>query len=227
MSWLGWTTRLRASALATRGQRRRDRVPDRHDREDRRHARQVVGRGRIWRSASGRDLVSVRRARESIPSTRELLLQGAHVIPVVWPPLAVMTWPWTKFDHGEQRKKMPAAAEVSVVPAASFGPPGEPSALSYKGQGTSAAMCGAPPLHFRRSRARDLLHRSQKPRKTLLLPAEGAVHIGGAPKDRGRTKIAGRVSSRSLTADSVRARAAFELGLDGAIDVGMDVIGAE
>ncbi len=26
------------------------------------------------------------------------------VIPVNWPPVRLSTWPWTKFDHGEQRK---------------------------------------------------------------------------------------------------------------------------
>ena len=43
------------------------------------------------------------------------------VIPVVWPPLAVSTWPWTKFDHGEQRKK--------IGPAASSGVAGRPSGM--------------------------------------------------------------------------------------------------
>src|SRR4029079_13266083 len=44
------------------------------------------------------------------------------VIPVNWPPVMFSTWPWTKFDHGEQRKNPP--------PAASSGVPGRPSGIS-------------------------------------------------------------------------------------------------
>ena len=37
------------------------------------------------------------------------------VIPVVCPPLAVITWPCTKFDQGEQRKKIGPAASSAVA----------------------------------------------------------------------------------------------------------------
>src|SRR4029079_3738724 len=46
------------------------------------------------------------------------------VIPVNWPPVMFRTWPWTKFDHGEQRKNTP--------PAASSGVPGRPIGLSIE-----------------------------------------------------------------------------------------------
>src|SRR5947209_13670983 len=44
------------------------------------------------------------------------------VIPLNWPPVMLSTWPWTKFDHGEQRKNTP--------PAASDGEPGRPTGIS-------------------------------------------------------------------------------------------------
>ena len=46
----------------------------------------------------------------------------AHVvIPVVWPPLAVITWPCTKFDHGEQRKKIGPGGVLRASPAGRAG----------------------------------------------------------------------------------------------------------
>ena len=54
-----------------------------------------------------RDVVACMSARRRPIAVRSKL---AHVIPVVWPPLAVMTWPWTKFDQGVQRKKITPAA---------------------------------------------------------------------------------------------------------------------
>src|SRR5919108_513258 len=44
------------------------------------------------------------------------------VIPVNQPPVMFSTCPWTKFDHGEQRKNTP--------PAASSGVPARPSGIS-------------------------------------------------------------------------------------------------
>ena len=50
---------------------------------------------------------------------------GGHVvIPVNCPPVMFRTWPWTKFDHGEQRKNTP--------PAASCGVPGRPIGISIE-----------------------------------------------------------------------------------------------
>src|SRR6185295_3484910 len=74
-----------------------------------------------------RDLVEVGVA----PHQREQLAEvrladrrdGGHVvIPVNCPPVMLSTCPWTKFDHGEQRKKTP--------PAASSGVPVRPSGIS-------------------------------------------------------------------------------------------------
>ena len=44
------------------------------------------------------------------------------VIPVNCPPVTLSTCPWTKFDHGEQRKKTPPAASAAV--------PGRPSGMT-------------------------------------------------------------------------------------------------
>ena len=56
------------------------------------------------------------------------------VIPVNWPPVMFRTWPWTKFDHGEQRKKTP--------PAASSGVPGRPIGISI---GAIERICSGMP----------------------------------------------------------------------------------
>src|SRR4051794_39762049 len=75
----------------------------------------------------GGHVVEVRVATDEGEELVEILLpdrgDGGHVvIPVNWPPVMLRTWPWTKFDHGEQRKNTP--------PAASSGVPVRPSGIS-------------------------------------------------------------------------------------------------
>ena len=57
-------------------------------------------------------------------SSADGLTSLMSVMPVNCPPVMLSTCPWTKFDHGEQRKKTP--------PAASSGVPGRPSGISIE-----------------------------------------------------------------------------------------------
>src|SRR5699024_355209 len=56
------------------------------------------------------------------------------VIPENCPPVMLSTCPWTKFDHGEQRKNTP--------PAASAGVPGRPIGISI---GATERICSGMP----------------------------------------------------------------------------------
>src|SRR3712207_3590061 len=94
-----------------------DRIGDQRPRE---LEQRLVGR---------RDLVEVGVAAHQRQQLAEVRLAdrrdaGHVVIPVNCPPGMLSTWPWTKFDHGEQRKKTP--------PAASSGVPVRPSGISIE-----------------------------------------------------------------------------------------------
>jgi len=88
----------------------------RHGREDR-PARNVVGCVRVRLQGRFRHRIAM-----LVRRTAQCLEVEAHsVIPVAWPPLTVNTWPCTKFDQGEQRKK--------IAPAASSGVPARPRGM--------------------------------------------------------------------------------------------------
>src|SRR3954447_2887320 len=89
-------------------------------------------REREQRLVGGRHLVEVaiaaherqQRLEVRLADARDHVLRAHVVMPVNCPPVMLSTWPWTKFDHGEQRKKTP--------PAASSGLPGRPSGISIE-----------------------------------------------------------------------------------------------
>ena len=87
-------------------------------------------------------------------------LDEPHVVmPVNWPPVMLSTWPWTKFDHGEQRKKTP--------PAASSGVPVRPSGISIERH----------PAHLVGDAELDLLRRRSPSGSSSTLDAVSRVSI--------------------------------------------------
>ena len=88
------------------------------------------------------------------------------VMPVNCPPVMFSTWPWTKFDHGEQRKNTP--------PAASSGVPVRPSGISIDAiprswSGMPSWTCLAVDLHLCCSSSLDAVSRvSIQPNATAL-----------------------------------------------------------